>query len=120
MIKTISQICDRAFASPRAGTLSSKRIGAAFLITSAIIKGFLVIGAWIAFQVAALVIARHNPQIGNQNLSLNIPIEIVWLILSELFFGSLLLGLTLAEKSFKVLTDAIGDKIGKIKKLSNV
>lgn len=81
MFEFICQVCNRAFSSTR-GTLSSKRIGGAILLTSAIFKGFIVIGVWIY-------------------LKLEIPAAIVQIIDAELIAGAAALGSTIFEKKFK-------------------
>lgn len=81
MLNHLCSICNRAFSSPR-GTLSSKRIGAAVLLSSAIFKGFLVIAAWIFFKN-------------------KIPPEIIQIIDAELMAGTAALGSTIFEKKFK-------------------
>lgn len=81
MISQLCNICNRAFSSPR-GTLSSKRIGGAILLTSAIFKGFVVIAAWIFFKN-------------------KIPSEIIQIIDAELMAGTAALGSTIFEKKFK-------------------
>ena len=83
MLKLICQICNRAFSSPR-GTLSSKRIGGAVLLTSAITKGFIVIVAWIFYK--------------NE-----VPSAIIQIINAELLAGTTALGLTLGETKFKTI-----------------
>lgn len=81
VFKSICQICNRAFSSPR-GTLSSKRIGGAVLLSSAIFKGFIVIAAWIFYKN-------------------DVPSEIIQIISAELLAGTTALGLTLGETKFK-------------------
>jgi ABC-type phosphate transport system permease subunit len=82
MFQAICQICNRAFASPKGKTLSSKRIGGAILLTSAILKGFIVLAVWIILRIA-------------------IPQEIVQIIDAELIAGTTALGATIFEKRFK-------------------
>lgn len=81
MISQLCNICNRAFSSPR-GTLSSKRIGGAILLTSAIAKGFVVIGAWIFYKI-------------------EVPSAIVHIIDAELMAGITALTSTVFEKKFK-------------------
>ena len=81
MISQLCNICNRAFSSPR-GTLSSKRIAGAILLTSAIAKGFVVIGAWMFYK--------------NE-----VPSAIIQIIDAELMAGTAALGSTIFEKKFK-------------------
>ena len=81
MLRLVCTVCNRAFSSPR-GTLSSKRIAGAILLTSAILKGFIVITAWIL----------HKNEI---------PATIIQIIDAELMAGTAALGSTIFEKKFK-------------------
>lgn len=81
MFKILAAICNRAFSSPR-GMLSSKRIGGAILLSSAIFKGFIVIAFWMYYRS-------------------DIPLTIVQIIEAELMAGTATIGSTIFEKKFK-------------------
>lgn len=109
----LSNICERSFASPR-GTLSSKRIGGAILLTFAILEIFIIVMTWALFSFAILLLITRNPaNINLVNLKMFIPIEIIYAIISQFVVGAVILGYTLKENDYKVIKKIIDKKTKK-------
>jgi NADH:ubiquinone oxidoreductase subunit 4 (subunit M) len=81
MTTGFGRVCNRIFASQR-GSLSSKRIGGAILLISAIVKGFIIIAIWVLYKM-------------------DVPGAITQIIDAELIAGTTALGSTIFEKKYK-------------------